>query len=126
MLNNFSGAGAKVLTQTDLNAVSAADTIGLTLSVNQGNPQPSDLLYFDDINGSITGTIIPEVAANDASNKVVIINRGTGGGIAHAPGLKIMVLRKYIWWVHATVSALQQHLQTLNPRAETYHFLLFF
>ncbi len=92
-LNNTSSAGAKVLAQTDINAVGAADTIGLTLAVNQVSPAPSDFAYFDDINGSVTGTVIPEVSATDANNKVIIINRGTGGGIAARPWIKIRVLR---------------------------------
>ncbi len=93
ILNNTSSAGAKVLTQNDLTVVGAADTIGLTLSVSQLNPLPADLVYFDDIAGSVTGSIIPEVSATDASNKVIIINRGSGGSIAARPWMKIRVLR---------------------------------
>jgi len=93
VLNNTSSAGAKVLAKTDLNAVVPADTAGLTLAVSQLNPQPSDLAFFDDINGSLTGTVIPAVSATDASNNVVIINRGTGGGITARDWMKIRVLR---------------------------------
>lgn len=93
MLNNTTSAGAKVLTQNDLILVGATDTTGLTLSVNQANPQPSDFAYFDDIAGSVTGTVIPEISATDALNKVVVINRGTGGSIAAKPWVKIRVLR---------------------------------
>lgn len=93
ILNNTSSAGAKVLTQNDLASVGATDTIGLTLSVNQVNPLPADMVYFDEIGGSITGTVIPEVSATDANNKVIIINRGTGGSIAARPWMKIRVLR---------------------------------
>jgi hypothetical protein len=93
ILNNTVSAGGKVLTQTDLAAVGATDTIGLTLAVSQMTPAPSDLAYFDDINGSVTGTVIPEVSATASNNKVVVINRGTGGGIAARPWMKIKVLR---------------------------------
>ncbi|MEK7227038.1 MAG: HmuY family protein, partial [Bacteroidota bacterium] len=79
--------------QNDLIAVGAADTIGLTLSVNQISPAPSDMAYFDDIAGSVTNTVIPEVSATDANNKVIIINRGTGGSTAARPWMKIRVLR---------------------------------
>jgi hypothetical protein len=92
ILNNTTSAGAKVLTQNDLTAVGATDTIGLTLSVNQMAPAPSDLAYFDDISGSLTGTVIPEVSATAANNKVIVINRGTGGTPAR-PWMKIRVLR---------------------------------
>jgi hypothetical protein len=93
ILNSTTGAGAKVLAVSDLSQAGSADTIGLTLSVNQANPQPPDLAYFDDIAGAVTGTVIPEVSATDASNKVVIINRGTGGSIPARPWIKIRVLR---------------------------------
>jgi hypothetical protein len=93
IINNTTGAGAKLLTQNDLTVVGAADTTGLTLSVNQLNPQPSDLAYFDDIAGSLTGTVIPEVSATDANNRVIIINRGMGGSIPARPWMKIRVLR---------------------------------
>jgi len=93
ILNNTTSAGAKVLAQNDLAVVGAADTIGLTLAVNQVSPAPSDLAYFDDIAGSITNTVIPEVSATDANNKVIIINRGTAGSTAARPWMKIRVLR---------------------------------
>lgn len=93
ILNNFSVAGAKVLATNNINAVGAADTIGLTLTTSQTNPLPEQLPYFDDINGDINKTVIPAVSAVDADNKVIIINRGTGGGIAARPWVKIRVLR---------------------------------
>lgn len=93
ILNNTTGAGAKLLSKNDLTLVDAADTVGLTLSVNQLNPLPSDMAYFDDINGSLAGTVVPEVSANATDNKVIIINRGTGGGVAARPWIKIRVLR---------------------------------
>jgi hypothetical protein len=92
ILNNTTSAGAKVLTQNDLATVGAADTIGLTLSIDQGNPLPAQYAYFDDIAGSLTGTVIPEVSATAANNKVVVINRGAGGTPAR-PWMKIRVLR---------------------------------
>lgn len=93
VLNNNTSAGAQVTNKTDLAQVTAADTIGLTLSVNQGNPQPSDFAYFDNIEGNISQTVIPAVSATDADNKVIILNRGTGGGIAARPWIKLRVLR---------------------------------
>lgn len=93
LLNNSTSAGALVTSKTDLTQVTGADTVGLTLSVNQANPQPSDFAYFDDIAGSISQTVIPAVSATEADNKVVILNRGTGGGIAARPWIKLRVLR---------------------------------
>jgi hypothetical protein len=93
IINNTSSAGATVLTKNDLSLVGATDTVGLTLSVSQFNPQPTDFNYFDEISGNLSGTVIPQVSATDASNPVVILNRGTGGGIAARPWIKLRVLR---------------------------------
>ena len=93
ILNNTSSAGALVLAKNDLTAVGAADTIGLTLSTDQLNPLPTQLAFFDDISGNLSGTVIPAVSATDASNNVVILNRGTGGSIAPRPWIKLRVLR---------------------------------
>lgn len=93
ILNNTTSAGAKVLAKNDLTQVDAADTTGLTLAVDAFNPQPGDLAYFDNINSPVTGSVIPAVSATDADNKVIIINRGTGGGVVARPWMKIRVLR---------------------------------
>lgn len=93
ILNNTTSAGVKVTTRNDMAQVGAADTVGLTLAVSQTNPQTSDLVYFDDASGNITQTAIPAVSANDADNKVVILNRGTGGGTPARPWMKLRVLR---------------------------------
>ncbi len=93
ILNNTSSAGVKVTSKFDLNSVGAADTMGLTLSTSQTNPQTTDLAYFDNINGDLLQTAIPAVSANDAANPVIILNRGTGGAIAPRPWIKLRVLR---------------------------------
>lgn len=124
-LNNTTSAGAKVLDKTDLNAVGAADTIGLTLSVNQGGPAPSDFAYFDDLSGSVTGTVIPEVSATEANNKVIIINRGAGG-TAPRPWMKIRVLRNagggYTLQYAGITATSFQTLQV--PKDAAYHYKL--
>ena len=93
ILNNTAIAGAKVLAKNNLADVGAADTIGLTLTTSQFNPLPGHLAYFDNIAGDLTKTVIPAVSANDADNKVIILNRGTGGGIAARHWIKLRVLR---------------------------------
>jgi hypothetical protein len=93
ILNNTSSAGAKVLTSSDITTVGAADTIGLILTPSQTNPLPEQLIWFDNVAGDLTKTVIPAVSATDADNKVVIVNRGTGGGIAARAWVKIRVLR---------------------------------
>jgi len=126
MLNNFTSAGAKVLAQNDLNIVGEADTIGLTLAVSQATPAPTDFAYFDNIDGSVTGTVIPEVSSTDANNKVIIINRGTGGSIAARPWMKIRVLRNSSGGYTLQYAAIKATtFQTLQiPKDASYHFKL--
>lgn len=93
ILNSTAVAGAKVLTKNSLSDVGAADTMGLTLTTSQFNPLPEQLAYFDNIAGDLTKTVIPAVSATDADNKVIILNRGTGGGIAARSWVKLRVLR---------------------------------
>jgi hypothetical protein len=93
VLNNTTSAAAKVLNSNDITAVGAADTIGLVLATSQTNPLPDQLPWFDNVAGDLTKTVIPAVSAVDADNKVIILNRGTGGGIAARPWIKLRVLR---------------------------------
>lgn len=93
LLNQTTGAGAKVTNKTDLAQVTATDTIGLTLSTNLLDPQPTDLAYFDDLSGNISQTVIPVISAVDSDNKVIILNRGAAGGIPPRPWIKLRVLR---------------------------------
>ncbi|WP_316773034.1 HmuY family protein [Pedobacter frigiditerrae] len=93
VLNNTTSAGAKVTTATSLAAITEADATGLTLAVSQATPAPSDFAYFDNLNGSVAGTVIPAVSSVATENKVIILNRGTGGGIAARPWIKLRVTR---------------------------------
>ncbi len=91
ILNNTTGAAAVALTKNDLTQVTAADTTGLVLNVS--NFDPAGLKQIDDVSGDLTKTVIPSISATDADNKVIIINRGTGGGTAAKGWMKIRVLR---------------------------------
>jgi HmuY protein len=95
ILNNTTGAGAKVITATNasLATVGEADTLGLTLAVSQASPANADFAYFDAINGNLSSTVIPAVSATAADNKIIILNRGTGGGIAARSWIKLKVTR---------------------------------
>lgn len=93
LLNLTASAGAKVTTKTDLAQVTAADTVGLTLGVDHGDPKPEDFVYYDDIDGDLSKSLIPAISATEADNKVVILNRGTGGGIAARPWVKLRIVR---------------------------------
>ena len=91
IINNTTSATAKVLAKNDLTKVGTADTVGLNkLSLD------FDVASFglvDNITGSLTQTVIPATAVSDAENNVVIINPGTGGGVAAKDWYKIRVLR---------------------------------
>lgn len=93
IINNTSSALVKVLAKNDLTKVTEADTIGVNLSLNQMAPSPEEFLMLDSYTGDITKTVIPAVSATEAENKVIILNRGTGGAIAARPWYKIRVLR---------------------------------
>ena len=93
MLNNSTSAGAKVLAATSLAAVTEADAAGLTLAVSQGSPASTDFAYFDGLNGSVATTVIPAISNVASENKVIILNRGTGGGIAARPWIKLKINR---------------------------------
>lgn len=93
ILNNSTAAAAKVTTATSLSAIGATDTIGVKLAINQMAPVAEDLTFFDAMSGSLTGTVIPAVPAAAAESKVIILNRGAGGGIAARPWIKLKVTR---------------------------------
>lgn len=124
ILNNSSCAGAKVLTKTDLATVVAADTIGLTLATSQFNPLPEHLAWFDNISGDLTKTVIPTVSATDADNKVIILNRGTGGGIAARPWIKLRVLRNVTGGYTVQYAGIQETTFKIIqvPKDPAYHF----
>ena len=93
ILNNSLAASAIATSKTDINAVTAADADLTQLAVGQGSGT-FDLI--DDVSGSITKTVIQEVSATDANNKVYIVNR-SGGSANVLPAdqlYKIRVLRK--------------------------------
>lgn len=94
VLNNTITALARPLEKNDLNAVTADDTIGMVLSLNQAEPSPEEFDMLDDIDGDLSKTRIAAVSAADADNVVYILNRGTGGSTAARDWLKIRVLRK--------------------------------
>jgi hypothetical protein len=124
ILNNTSCAGAKVLTSNDITTVGAADTIGLTLATSQTNPLPEQLAWFDNIAGDLNRTVIPAVSATDTDNKVIVLNRGTGGGIAARPWVKLRVLRNanggYILQYAGIQETTYKTLQI--PKDPAYHF----
>ena len=82
ILNSSTAMMAKQINKNDLNAVTAADTVGFSTEVafSQAAPTTASLPYIDYPNGDLTRTAIAAVSATASDNKVYIINRGTGAG----------------------------------------------
>ncbi|MFY7829452.1 MAG: HmuY family protein [Flectobacillus sp.] len=89
-INNLTAATAIVTTKTDINQVSAADTVGKNLTLGF---ETAHFALVDDVTGDISKTVIAAVSATDADNKVYILNRGTGGATAKKDLMKLRVLR---------------------------------
>jgi hypothetical protein len=91
ILNNTTSATGKATSQTDITKVGIADTLGLNkLAIGY---DAASFALIDDVAGDLSKTLIAAVSATDADNKVYIINRGTGGGIAARDWYKIRILR---------------------------------
>lgn len=129
ILNNTTSAAAKVLTQNDLTTVRAVDTIGLTLATSQTNPLPEQLAWFDNVAGDLTKTVIPAVSSTDADNKVIILNRGTGGSITARPWIKLRVLRNVTGGYTLQYAGIQETvfkiLQITKDAAYSFKFISF-
>lgn len=124
ILNYSTSAGAKVTTKTDFAQVGSADTVGLTLATSQTDPQTTDLAFFDDASGNLSQTAIPAISTTEADNKVVIINRGTGGGTAARAWMKVRVLRSSSGGYTLQYAGLTEtSFQTVNiPKDAAYNF----
>ncbi|MFT2008013.1 HmuY family protein [Pontibacter sp. 13R65] len=92
VLNNETGALAVALDKTDLNQVTAQDTVALVAKLTLDTYSPEAMQYIDDVEGDLTKTAIASVATTDSENKVYIVNRGTKGATARG-WQKIRVLR---------------------------------
>ncbi|WP_442587747.1 HmuY family protein [Pedobacter sp. AW31-3R] len=97
ILNPSVGATAIAIDKTDLNLVTAADSLalGTSLSLGQGAGAMSAVDAVDgNTSAYLNGTVIAAVSATDAENKVYLVNRGTAGLLSGARGWqKIRVIR---------------------------------
>ena len=76
-LNSSVTMMARELDKTDLNSVTAADTIGFNDAMIIGaNASAAGMAWIDDPAGDLTKTAIASISATDSENKVYIINRG--------------------------------------------------
>jgi len=93
IINNTNVASAIEINKSDINAVTAADINLDQLGLGQGMGTFS---LFDDVTGDLTKTVIKEISATDADNKVYVINRlgGTGAALPVDQIYKVRILRK--------------------------------
>ncbi|WP_439555078.1 HmuY family protein [Dyadobacter sp.] len=93
IINGTNGASALAVNKSDINAVTAADIVADSLAVGQGMGK---LALVDDAKGDLSKTVIKEISASDADNKVYILNR-KGGSATVLPAdqlYKIRIVRK--------------------------------
>lgn len=89
ILNSTNGSSAVVVDKTDINAVSVSDINIDDLNIPLGTPGAFG--NFDDVSGDIKKTLIAEISATEANNKVYVVNPKGG---SHAEGLKAENLYK--------------------------------
>ncbi|CAG5069846.1 hypothetical protein DYBT9623_02583 [Dyadobacter sp. CECT 9623] len=92
-INGTNGASALLINKTDINTVTDKDLVADSLAVGQGMGK---LALVDDAKGDLTKTVIKEISATDADNKVYVLNR-KGGSATVLPAdqlYKIRVLRR--------------------------------
>ncbi|WP_025761382.1 HmuY family protein [Dyadobacter tibetensis] len=92
IINNLTSATARLTNKTDLNQVTAADTL------EAGNWSlgytPESFNLIDDPLGDLSKTVIAGISPSDGENQVYILNPGTGGGLPVRPWWKLRILRK--------------------------------
>lgn len=133
ILNSSSAMMAKQINKSNLNEVSAADTVGFATEVafNQLAPSATALPYIDYPTGDLSRTAIAAVSATASDNKVYIVNRGIGVG-APAPSRgwkKIRVLRNATGGYtiqHADINATSfQEIQVTKEDAYYFKYISF-
>ena len=93
VLNNTNGASAVMINKSDITTVTDKDIDITTLALGQG---AGTFALYDGVTGDLTKTVIKEISATDADNKVYVINR-RGGSATVLPVdqiYKVRVLRK--------------------------------
>jgi hypothetical protein len=92
ILNTSNGMMARALDKTDLNAVTAADTVGFGAQLSiaavfagiNSSPTPAwtstAITWIDDPSGDLTKTAIAAISPTASGNKVYIVNKGDGPG----------------------------------------------
>lgn len=128
IINHSVGATAKILDKTDLNQVTAADTVSLVasseLALGQGD---GAFNVLDPVEGNkaayLSGTVIKEISATDANNKVYIVNRGSAGITGNRGWQKIRVIRNGNGYTLQYAKITETSFKTINvTKDNAYNF----
>ncbi|CAG5005240.1 hypothetical protein DYBT9275_03545 [Dyadobacter sp. CECT 9275] len=122
ILNGTNGATAFMINQSDINAVSDKDLDIDTLAFGQGL---GTLALIDDYKGDLTKTVIKEISATDADNKVYVFNRkgGTASVLPVDQLYKLRVLRKGTGYTVQYAKLNETTFKTVDvAKDETYNF----
>lgn len=123
LLNHTVAALANSTGKSNMAEVSAADTVGMVLTLNHAAPSADEFSMLDDIDGDLSKSVIAAIAANEADNKVYIINRGTGGGVESRDWLKIKINRKSNGYVVQYAKIAETSFSTVEVTKDSkYHF----
>jgi hypothetical protein len=133
IINHSTGAAAKQIDKTDLNQVTALDTISLALSgeMNIGIGFSGKFERIDPVEGNrstyLAGTVIKAISATESENKVYIYARGTSG-VANRGWQKIRILRNGSGYTLQYAKINETKFKTLNvPKeaANNFNFISF-
>lgn len=122
ILNNTNGATAIEINKSDINAVSDKDVDIATLAVGQG---AGTFALYDGVTGELSKTVIKEISATDADNKVYIINRAGGSGSVLTVDkiYKVRILRKGTGYTLQYAKLNETTFKTLDVTKDpTYNF----
>ena len=128
ILNNTSGATAKKIDKTDLNAVTESDFVLSDLAIALGTASDTEFAKFDDPREAniLTKTAIAEVSSTDANNKVYLVSPvgGTHTSVISAETVyKIRVLRKGTGYTLQYAKLKETTFKTLDiSKDATYNF----
>ncbi|MBL7862317.1 MAG: hypothetical protein JNJ65_14225 [Cyclobacteriaceae bacterium] len=142
VLNASNGMLARALDKTDLNSVTASDTVGWGTQLSLGavfaaitstpvpDWVPSAITWIDDPSGDLSKTSIPAISATPSENKVYIINRGDGPGTPATKlgWKKIRIVRNGNGYTlqHADISATTfSEIQITKNTAYAFQFVSF-
>lgn len=123
ILNGFTSMSAVALAKTDISQVGIEDTAGVHMAIGQG---AGTLAMIDDVYGDLSKTVIAEVSATDASNKVYLVKPETASAADPATWYKIRVTRSGNGYAlqYAKLTETTIKTATIN-KASDYNFVFF-